>query len=209
MENDLLKQHKEIYLNAIKEIIKNNTEMLVNDDLYPLFSAPPLEIMDTLKQKFLTLAKNYNLILENNKVEERLQIYRKQMLQEIDIIGKFRCQELESKLNKLESNDDSTFKLLKKDLNELDKKIRKKCKEKMIDTGKEVIINEISNLFTNDEIPEKISTEIIKFITVLYPKQVLEMIDMKILVKDTILINSVKEQTERFIFTTENSHLFD
>lgn len=209
MENDLLKQHKEIYLNAIKEIIKNNTEMLVNDDLYPLFSAPPLEIMDTLKQKFLTLAKNYNLILENNKVEERLQIYRKQMLQEIDIIGKFRCQELESKLNKLESNDDSTFKLLKKDLNELDKKIRKKCKEKMIDTGKEVIINEISNLFTNDEIPEEISTEIIKFITVLYPKQVLEMIDMKILVKDTILINSVKEQTERFIFTTENSHLFD
>ena len=209
MENDLLKQHKEIYLNAIKEIIKNNTEMLVNDDLYPLFSAPPLEIMDTLKQKFLTLAKNYNLILDNNKVEERLQIYRKQMLQEIDIIGKFRCQELESKLNKLESNDDSTFKLLKKDLNELDKKIRKKCKEKMIDTGKEVIINEISNLFTNDEIPEKISTEIIKFITVLYPKQVLEMIDMKILVKDTILINSVKEQTERFIFTTENSHLFD
>ncbi len=209
MENDLLKQHKEIYLNAIKEIIKNNTEMLVNDDLYPLFSAPPLEIMDTLKQKFLTLAKNYNLILENNKVEERLQIYRKQMLQEIDIIGKFRCQELESKLNKLESNDDSTFKLLKKDLNELDKKIRKKCKEKMIDTGKEVIINEISNLFTNDEIPEKILTEIIKFITVLYPKQVLEMIDMKILVKDTILINSVKEQTERFIFTTENSHLFD
>lgn len=209
MENDLLKQHKEIYLNAIKEIIKNNTEMLVNDDLYPLFSAPPLEIMDTLKQKFLTLAKNYNLILDNNKVEERLQIYRKQMLQEIDIIGNFRCQELESKLNKLESNDDSTFKLLKKDLNELDKKIRKKCKEKMIDTGKEVIINEISNLFTNDEIPEKISTEIIKFITVLYPKQVLEMIDMKILVKDTILINSVKEQTERFIFTTENSHLFD
>lgn len=209
MENDLLKQHKEIYLNAIKEIIKNNTEMLVNDDLYPLFSAPPLEIMDTLKQKFLTLAKNYNLILDNNKVEERLQIYRKKMLQEIDIIGKFRCQELESKLNKLESNDDSTFKLLKKDLNELDKKIRKKCKEKMIDTGKEVIINEISNLFTNDEIPEKISTEIIKFITVLYPKQVLEMIDMKILVKDTILINSVKEQTERFIFTTENSHLFD
>ena len=94
-------------------------------------------------------------------------------------------------------------------LNELDKKIRKKCKEKMIDTGKEVIINEISNLFTNDEIPEKILTEIIKFITVLYPKQVLEMIDMKILVKDTILINSVKEQTERFIFTTENSHLFD
>mgnify|MGYP003183344608 CR=1 FL=1 len=46
MENDLLKQHKEIYLNAIKEIIKNNTEMLVNDDLYPLFSAPPLEIME-------------------------------------------------------------------------------------------------------------------------------------------------------------------
>ena len=32
---------------------------------------------------------------------------------------------------------------------------------------------------------------------------------MKILVKDTILLNSLKEQIERFVFTMENSHLFD
>jgi hypothetical protein len=34
-------------------------------------------------------------------------------------------------------------------------------------------------------------------------------VDIKILVKDTTLINGVKEQSERYIFTLENSRLYD
>ena len=37
----------------------------------------------------------------------------------------------------------------------------------------------------------------------------METIDMKVIVKNTILINGVNEQTEHFIFAKENSHLFD
>ena len=40
-------------------------------------------------------------------------------------------------------------------------------------------------------------------------KQLLENIDIKILVKDTTLINSSKEQAERYLFTINNSRLFD
>ena len=36
-----------------------------------------------------------------------------------------------------------------------------------------------------------------------------ENIDIKILVKDTTLINGVKEQSERYLFTLENSRLFN
>ena len=32
---------------------------------------------------------------------------------------------------------------------------------------------------------------------------------MKLIVKNTTLINGVNEQTEHYIFTKENSHLFD
>ena len=40
-----------------------------------------------------------------------------------------------------------------------------------------------------------------------YVKQVLESIDFKIIVKDTTLINGVREQGERFLFTKMNSYL--
>ena len=39
--------------------------------------------------------------------------------------------------------------------------------------------------------------------------QLLENIDFKILVKDTILINSFKEQSDRYLFTLENSRIFE
>ena len=36
-----------------------------------------------------------------------------------------------------------------------------------------------------------------------------ENIDFKILVKDTTLINGLKEQAERYVFTKNNSRLFN
>ena len=41
-----------------------------------------------------------------------------------------------------------------------------------------------------------------------YPKQILENIELKILVKDTTLINGIKEQGERYLFTNNNSYIF-
>ena len=36
----------------------------------------------------------------------------------------------------------------------------------------------------------------------------IENVDIKILIKDTTLMNLVKEQTERYLFTISNSRLF-
>ena len=46
-----------------------------------------------------------------------------------------------------------------------------------------------------------------KYLKKNYLSQLLENIDIKILVKDTTLINSTKEQSERYLFTLNNSRL--
>ena len=50
-------QHFNTYKSAIIETIKNNTHVLTNDDLMSLLKKPPLDSMDSIKSKFLSLAK--------------------------------------------------------------------------------------------------------------------------------------------------------
>lgn len=47
----------------------------------------------------------------------------------------------------------------------------------------------------------------IKFVSSTFLKQLLESIDFKVIVKDTTLINGVREQGERYLFTKMNSYL--
>ena len=74
------------------------------------------------------------------------------------------------------------------------------------------IFEKMDSLFDKDvdsAIKKRIITDVTKYINNNYLKQLLENIDFKILVKDTILTNSIKEQGERYLFTLENSRLFD
>ena len=58
------------------------------------------------------------------------------------------------------------------------------------------------------DIRKKIISEVTKFVNGSYQRQLLESIDFKVLVKDTILINGTKEQNERYLFTLNNSRIF-
>ena len=49
----------------------------------------------------------------------------------------------------------------------------------------------------------------IKYLKNNYLKQLLENVDIKVLVKDAMLMNNVREQGERYLFTLANSRLFD
>ena len=49
----------------------------------------------------------------------------------------------------------------------------------------------------------------IKYIKNNYNKQIIESINMKIMVKDNILLNSIKEHSERYLFTINNSRLLN
>ena len=74
------------------------------------------------------------------------------------------------------------------------------------------LFEKMDSLFDKDvdsAIKKRIITDVTKYINNNYLKQLLENIDFKILVKDTILTNSIKEQGERYLFTLENSRLFD
>ena len=71
------------------------------------------------------------------------------------------------------------------------------------------LIDNIPNFFQIEEIEDKLKKDATKYFKITYPRNLMETIDMKVIVKNTILINGVNEQTEHFIFAKENSHLFD
>ena len=90
----------------------------------------------------------------------------------------------------------------------LDKNLKKEIKTKIEDEMQKLIIS-IPSFYQTNEIDDKLEKSLIKYFKVTYPKLLMEIIDMKLIVKNTTLINGVNEQTEHYIFTKENSHLFD
>ena len=60
---ELKKNHIKNYKNALIENVKNNTNVLVDEDIMSLLKKPPLDSMDVIKSKFLDLAKKNKIIL--------------------------------------------------------------------------------------------------------------------------------------------------
>ncbi|MBR6949486.1 MAG: hypothetical protein IKH54_04795 [Bacilli bacterium] len=197
------------YKSAIIETIKNNTNVLTNEDLMSLLKKPPLDSMDSIKSRFLGLAKKNKIILNTESLSMILDSYREDLVKCVPKITKRRNDYLLSIVQKY-NDSGSIIKLLKKDFNVLNKDIRKIFKDNL-DKSNTSLIEKFDTVFSNDiedNIKEKIVNDVSKFVKGSYERQLLENVDIKILVKDTTLINLVKEQTERHLFTLENSHLF-
>ncbi len=208
-QGELFEQHLKIYLNSLEELINNNTYSLINDDLLPIFMKPPLEAMDTIKQKLLSLGKDYKLILNTQEVDNYIEKYRLSMQQKIKSLEKLRKKYLENYIEMLSKKSKSgSIKLLRKDLSALDKSLKKEIKLELI-KNMNFLIENISNFYQTDKMPDKLVKYIIKYFKITFPNDLIKTIDMKIIVKNTTLINGINEQTKRFIFTQKNSHLFD
>lgn len=208
-QEELLEQHLSIYLNSIEELIKNNSYSLVEDDLLPLFKKPPLETMDTIKQKMLSLGKHYHVIINTEQLDRALEEYRNSMQKKIKSLKKYREDYLIKDIRqKSKDTKDGTFKILKKDLTYLDKNLKKEIKNE-IENDMQKLMDNIPNFFQIEEMEDKLKKDVTKYFKITYPRNLMETIDMKVIVKNTILINGVNEQTEHFIFAKENSHLFD
>ena len=206
------KQHMENYKKAIIEIIKNNTDVLVNEDIMSLLRKPPLDSMDSIKSKFLDLARKNKIVLNTSKLDEMLDVYRKDVSKCCDKVKTIRVNALEDIVRNVQfTKNTDLIKFNKKDFNEINKKVKKSLKEILQDSVDKKIINKVTSVFT-DEIDEqtknKICDDIVKFVKGAYQRQLLENIDFKILVKDTTLANGVKEQGERHLFTLNNSRIF-
>ena len=64
-------------------------------------------------------------------------------------------------------------------------------------------------MIKDKDIDSKFLKDLEKFFNKDYQKSVIEGIELKLIVKDTTLINGAKEQAERYLFTKANSRLND
>ena len=202
-------QHFNTYKSAIMETIKNNTNVLTDEDITSLLKKPPLDSMDLIKSKFLSLAKKNKIVLNTEGLSTLLDKYREELLKCTKKIKKTRNDTLISVVDSF-NDTESVIKLLKKDFNTVNKNIRKILKDSL-DDGSKKFFKKIDQVFVeevDDTIKDKIIKDIEKFINGVYERQMIENVDIKILIKDTTLINLVKEQTERYLFTISNSRLF-
>ena len=207
---ELKKQHFDNYKATLLTIIENNTNILVNEDIMSLIKKPPLDSMDVLKNKFLDLSKKNKIVLNTNELSKLLDNYRNNLIKVIEKIQKERIDSLSKKVNSFKYQDEEVLELYKKDFISLDKDLKKILKDNMNDSYESISKN-INKIFDKDidlDIKNKIIDDINRFINKNYQKQVMEGFDIKVLVKDTILINSIKESNERYIFTLNNSKLF-
>ena len=201
-------EHFNTYKNAVIANIENNSTILVKEDLYSLINKPPLDSMDLLKNKIIDLAKKNKIVIDNNDLDKILDNYRKKVIKEFDNFIKTRTTfytDLVSSIKR--ENDSTTIKILKKDLSNYNKKMKKDIKKIIVDYTDSLILKKSINIFKVDD--SNINSDLNKFINKTYIKQFLENVDIKILVKDATLINTIKEQTERYQFTLSNSHLFN
>lgn len=206
------KQHLDNYRKAIVELVNNNTDVLVNEDIMSLIRKPPLDSMDLIKSKFLDLAKKNKIVLETSKLDELMDDYRKFISKVCENMKKERISVLKKVVDNasLEKNTD-VIKFNKKDFNDINKNIKKMLKDNILDAIEKIFVKKCSSVFSVDideTIKKKICDEVVKFIKGAYQKQLLENVDIKLLVKDTTLINSVKEHGERHLFTLANSRIF-
>lgn len=216
MEDTLKKfkeQHLENYKSAILEIITNNTNVLVDEDIMSLIKKPPLDSMDVIKSKFLDVAKKNKVVLDTESLDKMMNKYRVGLTKSCEDVRKLRLDFLVSIVNNYKfDKENDVVKIRKKDLEIINKKIKKLLKEHLKNNVDVEIINKIKSIFNSveDELKlKKIYDDIFKVVNGSYQRQLLESVDIKILVKDTTLINGVKEQSERYLFTLENSRLYD
>ena len=207
------KKHVENYKNAVLEILKNNSTVLFEDDLMSLLKKPPLDSMDIIKCKFLDLAKKQKVVLNTEELDRVIDKYRETIILSVDNWKALRIKDLEKNILEFApTKETDVIKFNKKDFIPINKKLRKAIKEKIIEVVTKKIVNNVKCIFTENTASDQqeiIINEITKFLTTTYPKQVLESVDFKILVKDTTFMNGVREQSERYIFTKMNSYLLN
>ena len=206
---ELKKQHFDSYKATLLSVIENNTNILVNEDIKSLIKKPPLDSMDVLKNKFLDLSKKNKIVLNTDELSKLLDNYRKELNKSIELIRKERISILSKKVNSFKYKENEILEFYKKDFISLDKTLKKILKDNMINSYDKVF-RDITKIFDKDidlSIKNKIVEDIGKFINKNYQKQIMESFDIKVLVKDTILINSINEQNERYIFKLNNSRL--
>ena len=207
------KQHLSNYKNAVIDLVKNNTDALIDNDIISLIKSPPLDSMDVIKSKLLSLAKKEKVILDSSKMNFILNNFRDLVITDFQGLKKIRNNYLVKKIEEFEPvRETEIIKIMKKDLDSINKEIKKTVKMSLNNNINNKLLIEIADVY-DDQIDEKVKESIMKlfskYMKTTYIKQLNENISIKILVKDRTLLSLVAEQGERYLFTKANSHIFD
>ena len=206
--DEIKRQSFNNYILAVSEIIRNNTISLIEDDIMSLIKKPPLDSMDVIKNKFLSVAKKKDIVLNTEIVDELLLEYRTAICNDILFIQDFRVNNLIQDIESFSPKKKyDIIRITKKQLSVINKKINSHLKKVVSEDISKYLIENISVLFFDESCFQDIYEELSKYFRITYQKQFMENINLKILVKDTTLINGVKEQGERYIFTKMNSRI--
>ena len=207
------KEHLSNYKMVVEEIISNNTKALFQDDINLLLQRPPLDSMDLIKSKILSLGKKYDVILDTEILEKSLEKYRNSIKKGFIPIEKIRKEELIKSVDGFEPvKKMDIIKITKKRFADINKRLKKEAKKVISENIDKYILNDPSSYISKKQEDlskeKKFIDDFSKYMLKKYPKQILENIELKILVKDTTLINGIKEQGERYLFTNNNSYIF-
>ena len=206
------KQHFANYKQAIIENIKKNTSTLVDEDIMSLLKKPPLEAMDLIKVKFLDMAKKEKIVLNTENLDKIIDNYRRKVISCLDEVKENREMSLIKKVDDFKMiKETNIFKLSKKDFGEVNKTNKNLIKKTIQEALVTEILDKIKTVFKDEEElrEEKLANELGKYLKGTYLRQVLENIEFKVIVKDTTLINGVKEQADHYLFTLSNSRLLN
>ena len=102
MLQEIKKQHIDNYKKALIEIIQNNTNALVEDDVKPFFVRPPLDSMDLIRSKMISLAKRKQIVLDTIILDEALDSYRNDVIKCCEKIRKMRIDAFFNQVNKFD-----------------------------------------------------------------------------------------------------------
>jgi hypothetical protein len=206
-------QHFDNYKKALIEIIQINTKALVDDDIKSFFLKPPLVSMDIIRNKMLSFAKKNHIILDNEKIDKILDSYRRDVINCCEEIKSLRIDFFSDIINHYKFKQDSDIIVLyKKDFISLNKRIKKIVKDQINNSLNDKLLCKIKNVVSSSAEENKIENfvqEVSNYLKKQYQKQILESFDIKLLVKDTTLINNIKEQGDRFLFTLNHSRLLN
>jgi len=209
---ELERQHLETYKNVILELICNNTKTLVEEDIFSLLKQPPLDSMDAIRNKIVNLAKRFEVILDTDAFNKLLSDYRMSLVNSFADVGSDRISVLSTLVEKFAPvKETDIIKFPKKEFTAINKKMKKEAKKIIIDSN-QILLNGLPLVF-KDRMDEECKNDVIsimsKYLASNYCKDLVESMELKLIIKDTTLINSVLEQGERYLFTKTNSHLFD
>ena len=207
------KQHLNTYKNATKEIVINNTKALVENDIISLIKKPPLDSMDIIKTKLISLAKKEKIILSTEKLDTLIKNYRDFLEVKLLSLRKIREDYLIKKIDEfIPERETEIIKIQKKELDSINKTLKQDLKKILDLSQTEILFNNLDTIYEDgidEEIKSRINKAFTKFMKSTYQKQLNESIAIKTMVKDRTLLSGILEQGERYLFTKSNSHLFD